>query len=185
MSSVRRVVSSAGQFAACLLHGKVGVRHRNQRIIGRGLEICLTGLELLTGDQSGKDGIIRRKDSRRADPGSQAEHHTAVAIVNDVARGVLDPAVMAVVVTSYGDRRQPQGTRLLQAGRRYPDSLCGGSDIEGLDVGQPKSRRQVNRQRFIALKRERRSRKRRGRGSRRRRRSPSGRRLFLSGGLQL
>ena len=82
-------------------------------------------------------------------PVPDAEHQAAAAVVEDVALGVLVPAVVAVVVAAHGDRGQPEHLGLFQHGRGDLDALGGGGDVHGPDVGQLQRGRQVDRQRPV------------------------------------
>jgi hypothetical protein len=135
-----------GQFAAGLLDGEVGIGHRQQGVVGRGLQVRPAGAELLPGGQPAENGIVEVQDGGRAYAGPRTEHQTAVAGVDDVARHVLDPAVVAVVIAAHGDGGQPGRVGLLQHGRRRPDALRGRGDVDRPGVGQSQRGRQIDGQ---------------------------------------
>ena len=134
--SAARSLQGPGQFAAGLLHGEVRVGGGHQRVIGGGLEVCLPGANALSRHERCKDRVVRRQNGGRANASAQAEHEAAMARVGNSARRVLNRAVMAIVVASDGDRRQPERPGLRQHCARHTDALGSRGDIGGLYIGQ-------------------------------------------------
>ena len=102
-SVCRDGLDGAGEFPACLLHGEIGFADGDQCIVGRRLAVRLPGSNLLPGGERSEDGVGHADDGGVADAAAATHHQTAVAVVEDGVRHVLNRAGMVQVIRAESD----------------------------------------------------------------------------------